>query len=219
MSVGGGFGDPVYGWATAVNNTAQAGVVVVAAAGNAGDTYFNLDSPGAADWAIAVASSLDAGSLGVEITSPAGIAGTYLAASASFGPSTYNVTAPVVLVNDGVGTATDGCETPFANAAAVAGNIALIDRGVCGFVVKVKNAQLNGAVGVLVANTAAGAFGGMGGADPTITIPSVMITYADGQLIRNNLPACLIRWCMGRPPTNSLPSPVVARSASPVVRM
>lgn len=197
MSVGGGFGDPVYGWSTAVNNTAQAGVVVVAAAGNAGDTYFNLDSPGAADWAIAVASSVD-GSLGFEIQSPAGIAGTYLAASASFGPAAYDVTGSVVLVDDGStavppdgtppGTLTDGCNTPFANAAAVAGNIVMIDRGVCNFALKVANAQANGAIGVLIANSAAGSFGGLGGDDPTITIPSIMITYAEGQSIRNNLP-------------------------------
>ena len=46
---------------------------------------------------------------------------------------------------------TDGC-SPLTNAAAVAGNIALIDRGTCGFIVKVKNAQNAGAIAVIIAN-------------------------------------------------------------------
>jgi len=39
---------------------------------------------------------------------------------------------------------------------AVAGNIALVDRGTCGFIVKVKNAQNAGAIGVLVADNVPG---------------------------------------------------------------
>jgi hypothetical protein len=70
------------------------------------------------------------------------------------------------------------------DALAVNGRIALIDRGVCTFVTKVKNAQNAGAIGVLIANTAAGAFGTMGGADPTITIPSLMVTFNDGNALK-----------------------------------
>ena len=70
------------------------------------------------------------------------IAGDYDVGLASFGPSltTSGVTGNVVLVNDGVGTPTNACE-PLVNGAAVSGNIALLDRGGCTFVVKVKNAQ------------------------------------------------------------------------------
>ena len=57
---------------------------------------------------------------------------------------------------------TDGC-SPLTNAAAVAGNIALIDRGTCGFGVKYANARDAGAIGVIIANSSAGAFGNMGG--------------------------------------------------------
>jgi hypothetical protein len=63
----------------------------------------------------------------------------------------------------------------------VNGNIALIDRGVCGFVVKVKVAQDAGAIAVVIADNAPGSPpAGLGGTDPTITIPSVRITQADG---------------------------------------
>jgi len=112
--------------------------------------------------------------------------------TAAFGapiPST-GITAPVVLAQDGVGASTDACEplTP-ANTAAMAGSIALVDRGTCGFVVKVKNAQNAGAVAVLVAdNTAANPPAGLGGADPTITISSALVTQATGNAIKTALP-------------------------------
>jgi hypothetical protein len=135
----------------------------------------------------------------VIVNSPAGIAGNYDAQTAEFGANvaTNPVTNGVVLVDDGVvgapnptaGTINDGCETPFVNAAAVAGKIALIDRGYCTFVIKVKNAQLAGAVGVIIANNVAAGLPGMGGADQTITIPSLGTTQAAGTAIKANLPA------------------------------
>ena len=73
---------------------------------------------------------------------------------------------------------TDGC-SPLTNAAAVDGNIAVVDRGTCGFAVKVKNAQNAGAIGVIVVNNVPGDPGAMGGSDPTITIPSVQVSQAE----------------------------------------
>ena len=126
------------------------------------------------------------------INSPAAIAGDYTVAGAAFGPPVTfaGVTGTVVQALDpaiaGSPTTTDAC-SPLTNAADVAGNIAIVDRGTCGFIVKVKNAQNAGATAVIVANSAAGAFGTMGGADPTITIPSVMVTFSDGNLIKGQL--------------------------------
>ena len=94
----------------------------------------------------------------------------------------------------------DGC-TPITNAAAVAGRIALVDRGTCGFVVKVKNAQDAGAIAVLVAdNVAGGPPAGLGGADPTITIPSVRITLADGKAIKAQLASGTVNATLGVDP-------------------
>jgi hypothetical protein len=123
------------------------------------------------------------------INSPAGIAGTTTnVQTAQFGPSVFqsSVTASVVLANDGTGTTSDACEA-LTNGAAVSGNIALVDRGTCNFTVKVKNAQNVGAVGVIVANNASTGLPGMGGSDPTITIPSLGITQALGTSIKANL--------------------------------
>ena len=68
-------------------------------------------------------------------------------------------------------------------------NIALIDRGNCTFVIKVKNAQINGAIGAIIANNAPTGLPGMGGTDPTITIASLGTTQAAGTAMKANLPA------------------------------
>ena len=123
-------------------------------------------------------------------TAPASLAGNYLVGLAQFGPapSSPGVNAEVMPLT-GTGNQLLGCD-PFnaLNVAAVAGKIALIDRGVCGFVVKAKNAQNAGAVGVIIQNNAAGSPPpGMAGVDPTVVIPTVMITQGDGAAFRNFL--------------------------------
>jgi hypothetical protein len=100
--------------------------------------------------------------------------------SAAFGPPLgAPVSGQVVLAVDSGGASTsDACE-PIVND--LAGKVALVDRGTCTFVVKVKNAQNAGAIAVLVADNAAGdPPAGLGGADPTIVIPSVRISLTAG---------------------------------------
>jgi PA domain/LVIVD repeat len=134
----------------------------------------------------------------VSVDPPSSAAGDYEAAGAAFGPAptATGFSGDIVAVNDGVvgapvppsttpGTVTDGCE-PFD---VPDGAIALIDRGFCAFVIKVANAQAAGASGVIVANNVAGTPITMGGADPSITIPAVHVSLADGNAIRAGLPA------------------------------
>ena len=128
----------------------------------------------------------------LRVTSPGSIAGDYEVGLAQFGAAltSSGVTANVVLADDGSlppNSPSNGCE-PFINAAAIAGKIAFVDRGTCPFVIKVKNAQNAGAIGVIVADSTAGCPPlGMSGVDPTITIPAVRITVDDGALIKANL--------------------------------
>ena len=131
----------------------------------------------------------------LRISTPAVIAGTYDVGPASFGaPFTAGgVTGNVVLgldAADAAGpSATDACSA-ITNPVEVAGRIALVDRGTCGFVIKVKNLQDAGAIAVLVADNAPGSPpAALGGADPTITIPSARITLADGIKIKAQLGA------------------------------
>lgn len=115
--------------------------------------------------------------------------------TASFGPALTGagISGDVVVGLDGntdpapTGTATDACQ-PLTNGAAVAGRVALVDRGTCTFVVKVANAQAAGAVAVLVADNVAGAPpAGLAGVNAAITIPSVRITLAEGNAIKAQL--------------------------------
>lgn len=117
---------------------------------------------------------------------------TYLAGTAAFGPTSFNLAnqpmAEAFDAADGTGPLTTDACTPLTNAAAVDGKIALVDRGSCSFSIKVKNAQNAGAIGVVVANNAVSALPpGMGGADATITIPSLSVLQADGATIRAQL--------------------------------
>jgi hypothetical protein len=129
----------------------------------------------------------------LRVNSPAAIANVYAVGAASFGPALTSspITNDVVQALDAADaagpTTFDAC-SPITNAATVAGKIALVDRGTCGFTIKVKNAQNAGAIAVLVADNVAGSPPpGLGGADPTITIPSVRITLADGNAIKAQL--------------------------------
>jgi hypothetical protein len=124
------------------------------------------------------------------VLAPAGIAKQYTPGTAAFGPSVFTLTGNLTMVDDGAGAShTDGCDTPFVNAAAVMGNIAVVDRGNCAFVVKAKNAQTAGAVGVLVVNNQPGAAPGMSGTDPTVTIPTMSLSQTDGGAIEAQLTA------------------------------
>lgn len=79
----------------------------------------------------------------------------------------------------------DGC---LAVSAAVSGKIALIDRGSCNFTVKVKNAQNAGAIGAIIANLSSSAtIPAMGGADSTVAIPAVLVSFNDGAALKGQL--------------------------------
>ena len=130
----------------------------------------------------------------IKIATPApGYAGYYPYGTASFGPAVVNPGAFGVLAvvpADPVNGA--GCVAfDAATTAAVTGKVAIIDRGSCAFVVKAKNAQNAGAIGVIIANNSAGAAPGLGGADPTIVIPTVSVSQADGATLKAGVAAAV----------------------------
>jgi hypothetical protein len=123
--------------------------------------------------------------------------------TAAFGPPTtvVPVNGPVVYANDGfaspavpaspgvpavaAGTVNDGCESFPANS--LAGKVALIDRGTCAFVIKAKNAQDAGAIGVILGNNTA-AIPAMAGSDPSVTIPTISVSLPAANTIRSLIP-------------------------------
>lgn len=133
-------------------------------------------------------------------------AGDYIATRAGFGPDlldTGPITADVTLTDDGAGASpTDACE-PLVGFPA--GNIAMADRGSCNFTVKARNAQDAGAPALIVVNNVPGAPITMGGTDPLVVIPSVMISLDDGNLLKPNLPfnATLSSLSAGNPDRDS----------------
>lgn len=114
-------------------------------------------------------------------------AGVYYGTSAAFGPSLGSTPAngSFAAADDGSANPIEGCD-PFT---VPAGSIAIVQRGTCPFTQKVKNAQDGGASGVVVFNNVPGAPIAMGGADATITIPSMMIRLEQGQALVASLPA------------------------------
>jgi hypothetical protein len=135
------------------------------------------------------------------VDAPSSAAGSYFGSDAEFGPAlgSTGVSGSLVVANDGTGTPSDACEA-LTNGAQISGNLAVVDRGTCTFVVKVKNAQDAGAVGVVIVNNVAGNPIAMGGTDNTINIPSMMISLADGDFVKAGLPATGTTRAVSNPP-------------------
>lgn len=127
--------------------------------------------------------SLGTPSLAISGPASGAAAGPYNIGTASFGAplSTTAVTGQLMPVSVDL----VAC-LPFSatNILAVRNNIALVDRGTCGFTVKAKNAQNAGAIGVVIANNVAGSAPGLGGADPTVVIPVIGVSQADGLTLK-----------------------------------
>jgi extracellular elastinolytic metalloproteinase len=137
------------------------------------------------------------------VAGDASVAGGYRFATVSFGPTLLKkpLAGKLVLVNDGVSAdnGAHGCATPFVNAAAVAGNVAFIQRGGCpqlttlnprannAFAPKVRRAQANGASAVIVFDSTGTTTNlvNFGGTDTVgIRIPAIFISGADGFKLR-----------------------------------
>lgn len=101
-------------------------------------------------------------------------------------------------VDDGSGeTSTQGCGDATND---LTGKIALIDRGGCEFGLKALNAENAGAIGAIIFNNQPGAgtipLGG-GAVGGQVTIPTVMLSYEDGQAIRAALENSTVNISMG----------------------
>lgn len=141
----------------------------------------------------------------IRVDAPASIAGLKDATSADFGAQSFQTSGPLVLAlaapaGAGLPPSQTACST-LTNPATAPGQIALIDRGTCTFVVKVKNAQLAGYAGALIRNVdPAQVFLGMSGTDASITIPVLLIRQADGEAIGAALAAGPVAVTLQRSP-------------------
>ena len=144
--------------------------------GEPGETYVIPDT------------GIDTGDVKVTVNSPSSIAGDYFGLSGSFGADLTPISGTLVLVDDGSGNPNEGCSS-LTNGAAISGNIAVVYRGSCNFSSKALNAQNEGALAVIVVNNLSGPAVGMASGDDgdQVTIPTFMLSQADGQAIINEL--------------------------------
>ncbi|MGE3310007.1 MAG: S8 family serine peptidase [Limisphaerales bacterium] len=184
LSLGGDFGtfDPEDTDLQAANRLAELGCVVVCSAGNGDNIFFAVGAPGVADRAISVANSISKG-LGkaLAVLEPEAIAGRYFMVDGSLTPPLTNsapLSARLVPVEPNL-----ACED-LANSEALRGNIALIDRGTCFFADKILRAQAAGAIAVVMVNNTDSTPISMGGDPAGIRIPGVMVSKADGAILR-----------------------------------
>ena len=134
----------------------------------------------------------------VTVNSPAGIAGARRVGAAAFGPLltspgvTGNVVQAIDPSNPAGPTTTDGYP-PFTNAAAVNGNIALVDRGTCRLHRQGGQRAGGGARPCSSRTTPPAARrAGMAGVDSTSPSPRPL-TLADSNAIKANLPGVNVR--------------------------
>lgn len=118
------------------------------------------------------------------------LAGGYTGLAATFGAPlpTVPLTSDFALaIDDNSGVSTDendACD-PLINGASLSGKIVVLRRGECEFGVKVLAAENAGAIAVIVVNNVATApiAMGVGAVGDQVTIPSIMISQADGEAI------------------------------------
>jgi hypothetical protein len=130
------------------------------------------------------------------VSEPAIVAGNYDIGTANFGPLATNapLTGRVVRAVDAANTTGpttfDGC-TAFTNGDAVRGNVAMVDRGGCAFVIKARNAQSVGANGVLIVDNSHETCSSLSmiGDGPDVTIPVFSIRASDGDVLKAQLTA------------------------------
>lgn len=170
--------------AAAKLRAAQAGVFVSVSAGNSGPGAGTVGTP--APWVMSVAASTYDGTSYVAGSSNFTILGG--AAAGNYQAVEASTTVPLATLSPieadvAVANPILAC-TALTNAAELAGKLVVMQRGVCGFDIKIAAAQAAGAVGAVVINSDGTAPIVMGGTG-RFTIPGVMISLANGQTIVN----------------------------------
>ncbi len=187
MSIGAAFQWPSYPTAQASDRLVNRGVVVVASIGNSGTAgVYAGSAPGVGKKVVGVASfentHINQAALSV---SPDNATFAY---NAGFNVPPAPLSGTYPMARTGTATSTSDACSPLA-AGSLTGKVALIRRGGCTFYIKARNAQLAGAVAVVIYNNVSGGIIPNVTGSPPVTIPVVAITAAQGVLINNRLAA------------------------------
>jgi minor extracellular serine protease Vpr len=174
----------------AVESAVRAGMVVVMAAGNEGDTGFSaptlstISSPGDAPSGIAVGATTNSHFLteGVEVPG-SGIPANLQRLAGTFGNGNIPIGAIAAPLMDVTALGDNGVACSGLPAGSLTGVFVLIERGTCNFSVKAANAQNAGASGVIfyMADQTALVSPDIG----TATLTAIMISNNDGQALKS----------------------------------
>jgi subtilisin family serine protease len=187
MSLGSSYGQREDDLSAATSFASKFGVTVVVSAGNSADRPFITGSPSTTPEAISVAQTAvpSAVTYALQINSPAAIVGSFRNTNTvDWAPITTGFTGDVIYTAD-LGSALACAALP---AGSLVGKVALIDRGACAISIKVHNAAVAGAIGVVIANSVAGdppTFS-FGGPDPFVPAQTIIITQANGTTLKAN---------------------------------
>jgi subtilisin family serine protease len=169
-----------------VQNLEKAGTLLVVAAGNDGNAFFATGSPAVYPEVLSVAASQASSYLALTIDSPSAIAGNVPAVE---GTLTTRLSSTGAVGGTLVYTQPHDACSALTNAAALNGNVALVDRGTCEFQQKLTAIANAGAKAAIVVDDVDESTPiSMGGGRPgTVSIPGVMIRQADGKRIEAQL--------------------------------
>ena len=181
LSLGALYGQPNNSSTVAMDMLTSLGSVVVASAGNSGNTPYISGSPSVARSAIGVAQTTvpSAALYRLRRETP-----SQVIMDAAFQPWSVTPTTTItgdIVYGNGDGTNLLGCDPYTAD---LTGKVALIDRGVCAVSIKFANASAAGAEMAVMALIAPGPplLFSYGGGD--VTIPGFVVTQADGTLLK-----------------------------------
>ncbi|MBU2978979.1 S8 family serine peptidase [Alteromonas sp. C1M14] len=180
-SIGGSLTDLTVPSTAAMLRAAQAGIFVSVSAGNDGPTASTVGTP--APWVTSVGASTYDGTSFVN-----GLEVTQAGATETYGFTEGSITLPLsesgavsgslVVAEPLEACYVSGASAPLDNAAEIAGNVALIQRGTCAFTEKVTRAVDSGATAVVVYDNGGGVT--IMGGDYVGVIPGGMVSESVG---------------------------------------
>ncbi len=194
MSLGSNYGSAFDTTAVASDNAVLAGVIVVAASGNAGDTYYVTSSPATSGRAVSAAASVDSTDIldGFRVNPPSPIASVYPSSNAA-NYDWMTMTLPLTGTLVYPPSQRSGCQAfTITNTNIISGNVALLDwthtatgANECGSATRVNNAANAGAKGVILAYDLPILDILIAGSS---RIPSTITILQIGDLLKANLP-------------------------------
>ncbi|HKD54956.1 MAG TPA: S8 family serine peptidase [Steroidobacteraceae bacterium] len=218
MSLGADFGTEDDADSEASENAVNAGIIVVASAGNAGPAPYLTGDPSTGEKAISVAAMDSHQSFPAEALALAPAGG--ITAEDSNGITAANGTSlPVVTLLDASGNISLGCDPAEYRAAGVTGKLVVTRRGSCARVARAIFGQQAGAAAVAMINNAPGypPFEGPINSNPdtgvafTVTIPFLGV---QGSTVTNTDGATLAASSGATLTATTLPNPTFRRFAS-----